>query len=65
MLKAEGETDRFRKILERAQKGAEVREMLYLDTMKTVAGQVGRTHIVFPGKDGKPPARLKIYRPSP
>jgi len=66
VLRAEGETERFLKILERSrQGGGSVREMIYLDTLKAVGSQVGRKHIVFPDKDGGPPAKLRVYRPSP
>jgi len=39
--------------------------MLYLETMKAIACQAGRKHIVMPGPDGAPPARLTIYRSDP
>jgi len=66
VLRAEGETERFLKILDRARRGGDsVRQMLYLDTLKAVSASVPRKHIVFPAADGEPPARLRVYRPSP
>lgn len=63
VLRAEGETDRFKRILGRfREKGDSARRMIYIETMKDIMSKVGKKHIMVRDKKGKVPARLRLYR---
>lgn len=64
VLKAEGETDRFQRILGRVrEKGDSVRRMLHVESMKKIMESVERKYLVITDEDGKAPVRLKLYVP--
>ena len=64
VLKAEGEVDRFKKILERVrEKGDSARNIIYIETMKDIMRKVGKKHIMVRDKKGGVPARLRLYYP--
>ena len=66
VFKAEGETDRFQRILERARKkGGSARKTLYLETLGQIMKNVNRKHIIVPDAEGQNPASLRINTPSP
>ncbi len=66
LLKAEGEADRFQRILARArEKGDSARWMIYAEAMKKVMKSVGKKRLVVTGEDGKSPVRLKLLAPRP
>ena len=64
VLRAEGETDRFKRLLKQVrEKGGSARRMIYIEAMKDIIGKVGKKHIVIRDEKGKAPARLRLYCP--
>ena len=64
VLRAEGEADRFKRLLERVrEKGDSARRMIYIETMKDIMSKVGKKHIMVRDKKGDVPARLRLYFP--
>ncbi len=64
VLKAEGEADRFRRILGQVrQKGDSARRMLHVETMKKIMKSVDRKHLVGAKENGETAARLRFYSP--
>ena len=64
VLRAQGEAERFRRILDRVREGGDsARRTLYLESLRQIMEQLGRRHLVVPGEDGAPPVRLKMMRP--
>ncbi len=61
ILMAEGRTERFNKLLERAgERGSSAREYLYIESMKETMENVGSKHIIGNNGDGKPAVKIKI-----
>ena len=63
VLKAEGDTARFEKLLsEFNKKGDSARKMIYIETMKEILENVDNKHIVERNSEGNTPARLKLFK---
>jgi len=64
VLRAEGEADRFKRLLERVrEKGDSARNMIYIENIKEIMKRVKRKHIIVHDAKGEIPARLKLYSP--
>ena len=64
VLRAEGETDRFERLLERvSEKGGSARKIIYIETLKEIMKNIGKKHIMVLDKDGNVPASLRLYCP--
>ena len=64
VLKAEGETERFLKLLEGLkEKGDSSRKIIYIETIKNVLEKVGKKHIIGRSKADKEAVRLKLFCP--
>ncbi len=64
VLKAEGEADRFQRILNRVRdKGDSARRMIHVEAVKKIMESVDKKHLVITDGEGKSPVRLKLYAP--
>jgi len=62
VMRAEGDADRFEKLLKHAKKkGGPSRTILYIETMQSILQKVGKKHFVDHDKTGDPPAHLRLY----